>query len=666
VVRERITTWILLPILTLAIADHAKAQANRAILKAQLRIDAAPFGHSDRLDQVSISANGKSIATAAIFTDPSLSVWNTADGARRFRLELGPDEDWSGIALSADGMKVAALVRKTTFEADATMFVWDVTTTHELLRLPLAIGNWKHSRYAIVAFAPDGNSLAVGGMDIKLIDLAAGKVRATLVPNRQGRGIWDIAFHPNGKLLMSAGRDIQFWDAVTGVQRGGLEAQDSVTAAFSPDGSRVAFNAEKTVVVRKLTVPVDASKPVELSPTQDLFTFPHWVEHLAFSADGANLLAVADNECREFELATGKLLIKWSHSGENVCGLMTLAGRPTAVTKQDNPRALGFWDIARNSEVFTGGGRQGPVSALTFGPGDMLISAADDLRFWNSHSGTLLARGQVDGRIAQLLMLSSGKEVVAVGAKVNWYSVPDAKKLRSFDPKPIPYGYLPVLFSEGRLIAVPRYEAVDRAKKGAEQPRLAFIDFWQQIGIAVIDVENGKEIRRLAAIVQPNLRVTSDGSTLAAFDYGVKFWDLREATILYESPLSHWVQALTFSSDGKLAAICQDETITIWNVVSRNPAKSWTISRDEFIAGKNISPGLAFSPDNRWLAIGTPRGSVQLWDVEEGRILADVRGHQSTVGCFAFRPDAKALASGSSDRSIVIWDLTGLAKSTKP
>jgi WD40 repeat protein len=654
--RHRCTACQLLGFLILAIASRAGAQTNPP--KVLLRIGASFFGHSDRLEYVTFSADGKYLATAATFTDPSVCVWDLADGNRRFRQELRAQDwrdqdDWCGIALSADGKKLAALVRKITVEADATILVWEVASKKKLLTLPF--GQWKIPHSAAIVFSPDGRTLAVGGGDIKMIDLSAGKVRTTLTMDKEVWWIGGLTFHPGGRLLAASGKDLQFWDPVTGKQRGQLEVQDCRAVTFSPDGAALAYSAGGTVFLRKVKLPTDASKPVELGPSQQLVKFPQGAVQLGvrlvFSSDSKKLLASGDYDCRELEVASAKQLHRWSRPREIVYGLGFCEDQPIVVTNKDQSApSVRLWDVAADKERFPGGGHLQTVSALAFGPGDLLISGAGEIRFWDARTGNLLARGDVDGSIANLLVMPGGKEVAAVADKVSWWSLPEGKKLRTFDPKPIPHGYRPALLSDGRTIALPLLEVV-KSKRSATGYET------HQRGAAFIDVEKGKEVRRIAAIDQPNLRVSPDGSTLAAYWQGVTFWDLREGAKLYQSPSKIYVDDVAFSADAKFAAFFQYRTITIWQASTRQPVRDWELADSEFIEGYGGRPTLAFSPDGRLLAVGTPRGSVQLWDKDTGKILASVKGHDASVHALAFRADGRALASGSSDRTIVVWDL---------
>ena len=65
---------------------------------------------------------------------------------------------------------------------------------------------------------------------------------------------------------------------------------------------------------------------------------------------------------------------------------------------------------------------------------------------------------------------------------------------------------------------------------------------------------------------------------------------------------------------------------------------------------------LAFSPDGRRLATANTNHTAGLWDVESGRPIAALRGHVGTVYSVAFSPDGQRLATASWDRTARLWD----------
>lgn len=66
---------------------------------------------------------------------------------------------------------------------------------------------------------------------------------------------------------------------------------------------------------------------------------------------------------------------------------------------------------------------------------------------------------------------------------------------------------------------------------------------------------------------------------------------------------------------------------------------------------------LDFSPDGRWLASGTNAGLLMIWEVETGRLVRVLAGHNSLVSCLQWSPDGRRIASGSWDRTVRVWSI---------
>src|SRR5262249_52472752 len=67
--------------------------------------------------------------------------------------------------------------------------------------------------------------------------------------------------------------------------------------------------------------------------------------------------------------------------------------------------------------------------------------------------------------------------------------------------------------------------------------------------------------------------------------------------------------------------------------------------------------GLAFSPENRYLATGGNDRKVLVWDLSDGSLLYTLPGHTATIRQLAFSPDGRRLASASEDKSVRLWDM---------
>jgi WD40 repeat protein len=65
---------------------------------------------------------------------------------------------------------------------------------------------------------------------------------------------------------------------------------------------------------------------------------------------------------------------------------------------------------------------------------------------------------------------------------------------------------------------------------------------------------------------------------------------------------------------------------------------------------------VSFSSDGKILASGSDDKTIKLWDVETGKEIRTLTGHNSYVNSVSFSSDGKTLASGSSDGTIKLWN----------
>jgi WD40 repeat protein len=76
---------------------------------------------------------------------------------------------------------------------------------------------------------------------------------------------------------------------------------------------------------------------------------------------------------------------------------------------------------------------------------------------------------------------------------------------------------------------------------------------------------------------------------------------------------------------------------------------------------------LAFSPDGKWLATGSPlpspvfgepAGQIQLWDVKTGTLRSTWKGHREPPASLVFSPDGKMIVSITSSFERIHWNVT--------
>ena len=195
-----------------------------------------------RTYSVAFSPDGK---TLAIGNDNGTYLWEVA--ARRLIAILpepgSPPQSVLSVAFSPNGKVLAALVLSYQGGGNrGRVDLWNVATRHRIATLT---GPRKKSFVQAMAFSPDGQTLATGGIGrAYLWNVATRRLIATLtIPS--SLGVTSLAFSPDGKTLAAADGDgrTYLWDVaakrlIQTLANPGSHGVYSV--AFSPDGKTLA------------------------------------------------------------------------------------------------------------------------------------------------------------------------------------------------------------------------------------------------------------------------------------------------------------------------------------------------------------------------------------------------------------------------------------------
>jgi WD40 repeat protein len=198
--------------------------------------------------------------------------------------------------------------------------------------------------------------------------------------------------------------------------------------------------------------------------------------------------------------------------------------------------------------------------------------------------------------------------------------------------------------------------------------------------------------------------ISSDGSRLATVDgvgFTLRLWDAATGRVLHQiKPSEYSVETVAFDPAGERVAVAGLGPPTIWNVrtgqrvkevransrISPCRAVVWDssgerlilagwgaiaavvdVEKDEVVHvlrghGPYNVNDVATSQSDNFLVTGGDDKTVRVWNTQDDKTCAILRGHDGEVAGVAVAPHGKLIASASSDGTIKLWPLNNVFK----
>ena len=526
-----------------------------------------------------------------------------------------------------------------------------------------------------VRFSPDGRLLMTAGrLDglIRLIDVDSRQVLRTLAPEPPS-GIRRALFTADGTGIVSGSEDgsIRVWDVMTGEMRREIRqaAPGLVDLAIAAGGAQAVTAAAGRVQVWSLATG---------QPGQDV------------SGHAAKVITVAANP-------NGTLVVAGGDDG--------------MVTAMDVERGTRLWRIQAH---------EGQVNSLAVHPGGRIVASggADGFLHLRAAGSGELQRtiATENGRVRNIAFTADGATLAAAGLwrARTWDLRNTSSPPRNFGGSE---GVTDVHFgADGRVLATCNGSSGQvRFWDLAADSRA---DHWAGHSGAVTGLAVSADARSVvsassdgtvsawhpgATAPAPSLRAAANVSALAVSQNGqwlaivglpgtAAVWDARDGRRIAGLPDLKASRAVIFAdADRRLIAGESDGTLVMWDWSGGAASNPRRVSSTEgeilalatdgprvFVAhrtrgvfvrdartGRELRAlqsssapfSLALTPDRRLLAAGTWLGNVDLWEIETGAKLAELKGPTAVVLGVDFSPDGTMLALSSRDGSTRLWDV---------
>lgn len=506
-----------------------------------------------------------------------------------------------------------------------------------------------------LAFSPDSEVVAVGGYrSIKGIEWKSGKVLWKLSPRSRTTS---LEFSPDGRWLAIANNALIIWDIHRRQVHGSLRAAEysGVAAmAFSPDSKRIVVSDNGTMLWD-----VEKAKLLKVLLWEN-------VHKLVFSADGNTVWGIDGKGLRQFD-------VSGEHPGGRRLTTPSISQHEwrAAAFSRDGDRlalAVGSYDEASTIKILsTRTGETGqsfvsgevvgenqfpPINSIMFSrDGTSLTTVTTSpagLWVWDLPAGKLRWRmPESPSSIYGAVISRDGKKLV-INLGLNWLcdlsASPQALQLRA----------LPVARQSAADMELFEHMHQPPVVPGEESRFRALMKSGK---LEITDGRTGKKQTRAVPGFKtgtnfPNLLISANGQYVALpVNGGALIYDVAQGKRTHVLRNNKMEVAAAFSPDGRIMAVRLHDSgdVLLWDIATGHALKPLQ-------ARGPTHGGFLFSPDSKHLAVPGGQGRVTVYEIRTGeRQILPVNRSDARPLCFT--PDGKRLLVAAGANLLQIWNI---------
>lgn len=590
--------------------------------------------NSHTLAVTSLAYNPSGTVVASGSKDFTIKIWDIRSGVLLQNL-VGHSREVTCLTFSATGRYVVS------GSLDGTVRLWDVETGQVAHTM---VGH--KSEILAVAISPNDRYVASAGgwfgedsdNSVKLWDVQTGTLLSTL-EGHTGR-VNSIAFSPNGQSLISGSHDatIKIWSVSSRSLRASYDNLVRENPGTRPWAAPVIYVASSpdNVTFAAFTYGSMQFRNLSNGETIRAISVPY-VTAVVISPDWKTILVgpVLEAQTQLIRTDTGNPIAYFPESAKSL----------RAISFSPDSKAFASGDVDGNIKVWNTNSQRPfrsfssnafSATAATLNPSGTIIAWAthNKIKLWDIRAGKMLASIEGHSSRVNCLVFSPDGKYLASG------SAEDSVRVWS-----VPSGQLIRLVGNKDIIHAVAFSPDGRTLASGSTNKEN-----NELAVKLCDWRSGRLIRRLMIHRPETLSSFSDSEPKIM---KVSFSPVKTTPQPIPSPFfgaPDVVLSIQFSPDGKrIASGSTYQVANIWNL-------NTGVMLHE-LKGHNYSvTSVAFSPNGAMLV--TSGTDVKIWDSFSGRLLNTLDKHNDYINMVDVSPNGRTIASASNDRTIKVWDAT--------